>query len=158
MTDLPFGRGGSPLQNLILRKTYNTKISAIKVDEGIDTGKVYLKEDFYVGLGSAEEIFIEASNIIFSKMIPYIMENNPIPYEQEGNVVSFKRRLPEESDLAKADLENLKDLDDFIRMLDAEGYPNAFITIGKFKISFREVHKKSDKLVGRFEIVEEYQK
>ena len=30
-TDLPFGRGGSPLQNLIQREIYNTKISALKV-------------------------------------------------------------------------------------------------------------------------------
>ena len=45
MTDLPFGRGGSPLQNLIVRKIYETKISAIKVQKGIDTGDIYLKED-----------------------------------------------------------------------------------------------------------------
>ena len=31
ITDLPFGRGGSPLQNLISKKIYKTKISAIKV-------------------------------------------------------------------------------------------------------------------------------
>ena len=29
MTDLPFGRGGSPLQNLISRGIYSTKISAL---------------------------------------------------------------------------------------------------------------------------------
>jgi len=28
-TDLPYGRGGSPIQNLILNEKYNTKISAI---------------------------------------------------------------------------------------------------------------------------------
>ena len=32
MTDLPYGRGGSPLQNLIIRKQKNTKISAFKVN------------------------------------------------------------------------------------------------------------------------------
>ena len=48
MTDLPYGRGGSPLQNLIINKVYNTKISAIKVGDGIDTGDIYLKEDFYI--------------------------------------------------------------------------------------------------------------
>src|SRR5690606_15332429 len=36
MTDLPFGRGGSPLQNLLVRKVYKTKISALQVDAGID--------------------------------------------------------------------------------------------------------------------------
>ena len=42
MTDLPYGRGGSPLQNLIVRGHSETMISAIKVDRGIDTGDVYL--------------------------------------------------------------------------------------------------------------------
>ena len=53
MTDLPFGRGGSPLQNLIVRGIKETKISAIRVEEEIDSGPVYLKE--YLSLsGSAE--------------------------------------------------------------------------------------------------------
>jgi len=155
MTDLPFGRGGSPLQNLIQRKIYNTKISAIKVEEGLDAGKIYLKRDLYIGLGSAEEIFILASNIIFFDMIPFILENNPVPQNQEGKVVIFKRRRPEESNIQIANLKNLEDFYDFIRMLDAEGYPKAFIKVNKFKIFFSEVHRKFNKLVGRFEIVED---
>lgn len=154
MTDLPFGRGGSPLQNLIQRKIYNTKITAIRVEEKIDSGKIYAKRDLYIGIGSAEEIFIEASKIIFFDMIPYILENHPVPYDQEGQVVTFKRRTPEQSDLKQADIKCLDDLYDFIRMLDAEGYPKAFIRLGNLKLIFSEVHKKSDRLVGRFEVVE----
>jgi len=41
---------------------------------------------------------------------------------------------------------------DFIRMLDAEGYPRAFIKEGNFKISFSQVHQKNGKLTGKFEI------
>ena len=37
MTDLPFGRGGSPLQNLIVRGIKQTKISALRVEKGLDT-------------------------------------------------------------------------------------------------------------------------
>ncbi|MBU4445557.1 methionyl-tRNA formyltransferase, partial [bacterium] len=90
MTDLPFGRGGSPLQNLISGKTYNTKISAIKVEKQIDAGKIYLKEDFNVKSGSAEEIFIDASNVTFLKMIPSIIENPPVFTQQVGEPVYFK--------------------------------------------------------------------
>ncbi|MFN4151395.1 MAG: methionyl-tRNA formyltransferase, partial [Candidatus Sericytochromatia bacterium] len=82
MTDLPFGRGGSPLQNLIYRDIEYTKISAIKVEKGIDTGRVYIKEDLFIGLGNADEIFEKASNIIFNKMIPNILENNITPIDQ----------------------------------------------------------------------------
>ena len=40
MTDLPYGRGGSPLQNLIVRGHKETKISAIKVVKELDAGPV----------------------------------------------------------------------------------------------------------------------
>jgi len=44
MTDLPFGRGGSPLQNLIVRGIYDTKLSALRVTKELDAGDIYLKE------------------------------------------------------------------------------------------------------------------
>ena len=59
MTDLPYGRGGSPLQNLIIRGHKKTKISAIKVSNWIDAGDVYLKSELDLS-GSAKEIFIIA--------------------------------------------------------------------------------------------------
>jgi methionyl-tRNA formyltransferase len=40
-------------------------------------------------------------------------------------------------------------------MLDAEGYPKAYFKINKFRVEFSEVQKKSDKLIGRFEVNEE---
>jgi len=155
ITDLPFGRGGTPLQNLILRKIYKTKISAVKVTEEIDAGPIYVKEDFDISLGSAEEIFIRASNIIFFRMIPLIITKNPQPKEQQGEIKTFKRRRPQESDLRFADIHCLDDFYDFIRMLDGEGYPKASMKFGKFKIKFCEAHRKVGKIVGRFEISEE---
>ncbi len=73
MTDLPFGRGGSPLQNLIVRGHKQTKISAIKVVEAMDAGDVYLKEELDL-YGTADEIFMRASKIVFKKMIPQILK------------------------------------------------------------------------------------
>ena len=154
ITDLPFGRGGSPLQNLIFRKIYNTKISAIKVTKEVDSGPIYIKEDFYIGLGNANEIFSAASDLIFFKIIPFIINKNLKPIEQIGEIIRFKRRKPEESNLKLTNLKSLNDFYDFIRMLDGEGYPKAFIEFGKFKIEFSEVHKKNDKIRGRFEIFE----
>ena len=43
MTDLPYGRGGSPLQNLIVRGIYETCISAIRCVKEMDAGPVYVK-------------------------------------------------------------------------------------------------------------------
>jgi len=145
MTDLPFGRGGSPLQNLIARKIYKTKISAIRVIEEIDAGPIYLKEDLCL-YGSAEEIFIRTSKIIFERMIPKILEGNIQPKPQEGNVVVFRRRKREEGDIS-----GIKDLDtlfDYIRMLDAEGYPRAFLETEHFIFEFSRASLKTDRIIA----------
>ncbi len=132
MTDLPFGRGGSPLQNLITRGIYDTKISALKVEKGIDTGDVYLKKDFNLS-GSATEIF-KRGNLIIKEMIIKILQDNIKPLPQKGEVTIFKRRKPEDSNMG--DLKELTEIYDYIRMLDADGYPKAFIENKYFKFEF----------------------
>ncbi len=132
MTDLPFGRGGSPLQNLISRGYKTTKISAIKVEKGLDTGDIYMKRTF--GLeGNASEIFQRSTSII-EEMISDIIKNKIQPVPQAGEVVEFKRRKPEESNIAE--LDDLEKVYDYIRMLDCEGYPNAFFETPHFKFEF----------------------
>lgn len=154
MTDLPYGRGGSPLQNLIIRKIYNTKISALKAIEELDSGDIYLKKNFYIGNGSCEEIFIKLSEIVFFEMIPEIINKNIKPIKQEGKVISFKRRKKEDSNIFNNSFKSLVDFYDFIRMLDGEGYPSAYIDINNFRIKFTEANIKNGKICGRFEILE----
>ncbi len=143
MTDLPFGRGGSPLQNLIVRGYTETKISAIRAGNSIDTGEIYLKYPLSL-YGSAEEIFVRSAKVI-NIMIKRIIDENPQPYPQEGTVVTFKRRIAEESDIAP--LETIEQLYDYIRMLDCEGYPNAFAKVGNFRIEFSKAAMKADESI-----------
>lgn len=145
MTDLPFGRGGSPLQNLIAREVYQTKISAIKCTKEIDAGPVYLKEDLALN-GSAKEIYLRSAKIIL-KMIDKIVQENPQPKEQEGEVVIFKRRAKEDGDLK--DLSSLQKIYDYIRMLDAEGYPNAFLRGDGVRFEFSEAEFDGEKIVAK---------
>ena len=141
MTDLPFGRGGSPLQNLIVRGLKRTKISAIKVNEGIDTGDIYLKSDLDLS-GTAKEIFTRSVPII-QKMICSIIDLQLEPYSQKGEVVNFARRKPEQSDISS--LSNICEVYDYIRMLDCEGYPNAFLETLHFKFEFTNCVVRADK-------------
>lgn len=134
MTDLPYGRGGSPLQNLITRGHKKTKISAIKVNKNVDAGPIYLKKDLVLS-GAAHKIYKHASDIIFG-MIRGIIKNNPKPISQRGRVVIFKRRLPQEGNLSG--LNNLQKIYDYIRMLDAEGYPKAFLEINEINLEFTD--------------------
>ena len=132
MTDLPYGRGGSPLQNLIVRGHTITKISAIKVVKELDAGSIYLKKDLSLA-GSAEEIFIRANKVI-EGMIIEMISKDLAPEPQEGEIVKFKRRKPEDSNIGK--VENLKKVYDYIRMLDADGYPQAFLETSDLKFEF----------------------
>lgn len=132
MSDLPFGRGGSPLQNLIIRGIKSTKISAIKVDEGLDTGDIFLKMPLKLK-GTAREIFENASSFIYL-MIRKIIDENIEPYPQVGEPVIFKRRKSEESNIVS--LEELKQVYDYIRMLDCDGYPSAFVETNHFRFEF----------------------
>ncbi len=151
MTDLPFGRGGSPLQNLIVRGIKETKISAIQVQKEMDAGPVYMKEKLSLE-GSAGEIFQRASDIIFEKMIPRFWEETILPEDQKGEPVIFKRRTEAESEL-NPDMD-LPKIYDYIRMLDGEGYPNAFLYFGKYKLSFWDARLSDGRLSARVMIEE----
>jgi methionyl-tRNA formyltransferase len=139
MTDLPFGRGGSPLQNLISRGIYDTQMSALRCVEEIDAGPIYLKAPLNLH-GSAEEIFVRAARVI-EDLIVEIVRNQPEPVPQSGTPTLFKRRKPEESNLVT--VQSLDELFDRIRMLDAEGYPHAFLEAGSFRLEFTRASRKA---------------
>jgi methionyl-tRNA formyltransferase len=132
MADVPYGRGGSPLQNLITRGHHCTKLTALRMVEDFDAGPVYLKEDLCLE-GGAEEIYIRAT-YLSAQMIQHIIREQPEPVPQTGEVTVFKRRKPEESEIPEAS--SLRGLYDFVRMLDAEGYPRAFINHEGFRYEF----------------------
>lgn len=141
MTDLPYGRGGTPLQNLIVRGHKKTMISAIRAEGGMDSGPIYCKVPLLLA-GSAGDIYKRASDIIFRKMMPDILMHNMMPVPQRGKPVIFKRRKPFESCIYKdADIDSVYD---HIRMLDADGYPHAFIETGNLKFEFTQAKKNKN--------------
>jgi methionyl-tRNA formyltransferase len=132
MTDLPFGRGGSPLQNLIVRGIKKTQLSAFRCVEQLDAGPIYGKLPLSLS-GNAHEIFNRADTLV-SQLIFDIIQKDIQPREQVGEIVEFKRRTAEQGDLAL--LTELSDIYDYIRMLDADGYPKAFLKVGEFTLTF----------------------
>ncbi|NQY62767.1 MAG: methionyl-tRNA formyltransferase [Alteromonadaceae bacterium] len=142
MTDVPFGRGGSPLQNLLVRGIKKTKVSALQMTEQLDAGPVYLKHPMNL-TGSAEDIFKNLAKIT-SSLIIEICDKTPEPLPQSGEVVHFSRRTPQQSEIP----ENLstEQLYDFIRMLDAPSYPKAFIEKKGQRLEFSNAKLKNNQL------------
>lgn len=145
MTDLPYGRGGSPLQNLIVRGHKSTMLSALKCVKEIDGGPIYLKEPLSLE-GTAEKILTDASHKI-AEMIVKIVKLNLQPVEQIGEVTYFKRRLPSQGDLNTVD--TLSKVYDYIRMLDADGYPKAFLSTEHHIFEFSDAVFHTDSLEAK---------
>jgi len=144
MTDVPFGRGGSPLQNLIMRGLRSTKLTALRMTADFDAGPVYLKDDLSLE-GGAEEIYIRACRLA-AAMIGRILREQPAPSPQTGEPVVFKRRKASQSEVPE--LTSLGALHDFIRMLDADGYPRAFLNYRGFRYEFSRAGLYSDAVVA----------
>lgn len=136
MTALPYGRGGSPLQHLILCGHTETLLTAHRMTRELDAGPIYLQRPLPLD-GSAETIYRRAMHVA-ADMIQEMLAADPAitPRSQEGAAVRWRRRRPEESEIPFA--KNVKTLYDFIRMLDAEGYPRAFLRHKGFRYEFAE--------------------
>lgn len=132
-SNLPKFRGGSPIQNQIIRGIKKTKTTAFAMTNELDAGDILLQKD----------LSLEGSiDVIFSRMLTndYEMINKIIkglykPKKQSGKPTTFKRRKPEQSELKHLNYSKPY-LYNFIRML-GEPYPNAFIRIGTKQIVFK---------------------
>lgn len=144
MTDLPFGRGGSPLQNLIALGLKTTKLTALRCVEEMDAGDIYLQEELDLA-GTAEEVFARAADLM-PAMIHKISADKVKPVPQKGEVVHFKRRKPEQSELPQR--LTAAQAYDHIRMLDADGYPPAFIRHGNAIIELSNAQIKDGRVVA----------
>ena len=149
-TDLPYGRGGSPIQNLIARGHRETFLSAIRMIEELDAGPIFMKKPLSLE-GSAEEIYLRSAKLV-SKMIEFIINTEPVPKKQIGKVVKFKRRNQNQSKIPNK-IDNFSDLYDHIRMLDAETYPNAFIDIDNFRFEIDRASLRTDKILANVRII-----
>ena len=144
MTVVPYGRGGSPLQNLIVREHTETKVSALRMVQELDAGPVYMKRTLSLK-GAAHEIFQRCASVVFD-MIEEMVVHRPEPVPQSGTPVVFTRRRPSESRLPLSG--PLHSIYDHIRMLDAEGYPRAFLDYGDYRLELREARMEDDRVVA----------
>jgi methionyl-tRNA formyltransferase len=145
MADVPYGRGGSPLQNLLSRGHEHTVLTALRMTGELDAGPVYLKRGLCLR-GTAEEVYVRATELA-ADMIAEIVRDDPVPVEQQGTPVVFTRRRAADSQVT-AELGSLDDLHDFIRMLDAEGYPHAFVEAAGFRFELTRSARYHDRIVA----------
>jgi len=139
---LPKYRGGSPIQNQIIRGEKESAVTLFKMDKGIDTGAIIAQESLSLD-GHLSDIFGRISDIGL-RLTTNILKNGFTAKEQDHSKATYhSRRTPSMSEITKEELEALDGeyLYNKIRMLE-DPYPNAFITMSdgrKLKIKLAEL-------------------
>lgn len=134
-SNLPNGKGGSPIQNQIQRKIKKTKITAFKITDKIDSGPICMKSNLKLD-DNAFEIYKRMEKVSIN-MIKKIVKMKKISFKKQiGKAIFFKRRTPKESNLKLNNFSSINEFYDFIRMLDAPKYPKANLKLKKFNIEF----------------------
>lgn len=151
MTDVPYGRGGTPLQNLIVRGHEETVLTALKMVEEMDAGPVYMKRPLSLA-GSATEIYERGARLSY-EMMERLVRDEPEPVAQTGEITTFERRKPADSELPEDG--DAQAIYDHIRMLDADTYPRAFLNRGGHRLEFSSARLVDGRVVAQVEISQE---
>ena len=89
-TALPFGRGGHPIENLILRGVAETVITAYRMTSTVDAGPIYGVSPAVSLAGSKAQIcarFVQPC----AALIRWMVTTEPRPTPQRGEVIPFRR-------------------------------------------------------------------
>lgn len=130
-SDLPKGKGWSPLTWQILEGENVIPITLFEASEGVDDGPVYFKD--YISLNGDElidEIRQKQGNATIELLLKFIKEFPRIESrEQQGEESFYPKRVPIDSEL---DIEkSIIDQFNLLRVCDNERYPAWFKYRGK---------------------------
>lgn len=148
-SNLPKFRGGSPLQNQIIRGIKSTKTTAFQMTDELDKGDILLQHNLSLE-GSLEEIFDRMIKNDYA-MITKIVNGKYKKRKQKGHPTYYARRKHSQSELKNLNFSK-QYLYDFIRMLE-DPYPNAFLKSDKKRIVFKSVKYDGKHLKFEGEII-----
>jgi len=143
-------RGGSPIQHLIIRGDHIATVRAMKAEKEVDSGNIYLEKVVALS-GNIEEIFMRINEKI-KQIIIDIIKHDLKPEIPNTLHTVLKRRKPHESDIKM--LENLDKVYDYIRMLDSDNYPRAYLETDKLRFEFSNATRKVGKVEAIVKIME----
>ena len=145
---LPYGRGGSPIQNLIVRGYKEAPVCALKMEKNLDSGPIYYKENVSLS-GSLFEIF-ERINDVLNNLILRLIDNLPVPQPQIGKIVEFKRLGIKDNQInINSKIEKFYD---HIRMLDDNSYPSAYLKLKNVVLHFDKIRKIEEEFECRVKV------
>lgn len=145
---LPKYRGGSVFQHQIMDGHRFSEICAVKMVGELDAGPIYKRVDIALD-GSMDEIF-EWFSLTVYPMMEWIIEGDYTLVPQKGEPTVYRRRTPDMSLLPENGTR--RQIYNFIRALDAPGYPKAFLDYGEFHMEFDQAELVGERLTARVRI------
>ena len=136
---LPKYRGGSPIQNQIIRDEKNSAVTIFKINEIIDGGDIYFQKKISL-TGSLNEIFERIIKEGTKGTLKILNKKKIETKKQNHNIATyFKRRKPQQSEITVKEIKEkpAKYIAKKIRMLD-DPYPNAFIKLKNKKLFIKK--------------------
>jgi methionyl-tRNA formyltransferase len=141
--NLPFGKGGSPIQNQIKDGITFTKINLFKMTEEVDSGQVLFSKDISLqgNLYDIWDVYADAAYILIQKYL----EN-----ELKTKYTEKYKRLKGKDNIIDFNVDDLASIYDKIRMLDGDWflYPKAYLKIGNFKLEFNRAHFDGNRILS----------
>ncbi|MDC3122635.1 formyltransferase family protein [Alphaproteobacteria bacterium] len=130
-SDLPSFRGGSPLQNQIIRGYEKTVITCFFLNKKIDDGKYIIKKKLNLK-GSLNDIFKDIEIITFNIISNLASKKKISNKKLNKNKIrgSIYSRLTK-SDLNLNKYEDIEKIYNVIRMVDHPEYDNAYVQLKK---------------------------
>ncbi|ABI67560.1 Methionyl-tRNA formyltransferase-like protein [Syntrophomonas wolfei subsp. wolfei str. Goettingen G311] len=127
-SDLPWGKGWSPLTWQILEGKNDIPIVLFEAAEKVDSGVIYLKETMhFTGTELVEELRATQADTTFKLCLEFI-DNYPDIIDkavsQEGESSYYRRRTPEDSRLDPD--KTIREQFDLLRVVDNKRYPAFF--------------------------------
>ena len=139
---LPKYRGGSPIQNQIIRGVNDSAVTLFIMNEEMDAGNVVFQESMSLS-GSIDDIFNRIEDLGYKGTMQFLSDPTDGVKQIEEDATYFKRRTEQQSEITLDELkrESAEYLYNKIRML-GDPYPNAFIRTRdnkKLLIKFSEI-------------------
>ena len=125
-SDLPKGRGWSPMTWQVLDGKNTIPITLLEAADGIDSGDIFIRDNFQLqGHELVEELRIAQGEATIDIVLKFITEINYIKaIPQKGEPSSYPRRRPQDS---KLDVNKcIKEQFNLLRVCDNERYPAYF--------------------------------
>lgn len=142
-SNLPDGKGGSPLQNQILEGIVQSKVNLIETSKEIDGGAIYCSTPITLQ-GTINDIWHTIASVTNS-LICDLINNKPKPIKQVNKGKTYKRRKT--SELVFDSSKDISYLYKQIQMLDSDEYPKACIEINGFKLEFSRASLTSNSIL-----------